>query len=55
MIPVWKIGKFFSIQIERINQQCRSEAGSEGSVAPSIKIYTNIIINFYGDLRKYII
>ncbi len=27
--------------------QCRSEAGAEGSVAPSLKFNTNILMHFY--------
>jgi hypothetical protein len=29
--------------------QWRSEAGAEGSVAPSLKFYTNILMHFYDD------
>jgi hypothetical protein len=34
-------------------RQCRSEAGAEGSVAPSLKFNTNILMHFCEDSRNF--
>jgi hypothetical protein len=38
---------------EGIYFQCRSEAGAEGSVTPSLNFLTNILMHFCEDLRNF--